>query len=198
MQSWVMHILAPYFFAQFQHQNLPKSQRCVLQVDCWTVYRSDSFLGWMKETYPWIGIKFVPAICTGYFQARDISIQRVLKIAIRKAAQTDIVAETQKLRSVQWLVHEYRTIKNNGMVKKAFGLCTFPGASSNLSYESLNGRDARKALKDFFATDPKLYDEILLTSSLDSPFVDYQVDEPTFNKEYDSGDASSTAVEAAY
>ncbi|QRV92108.1 ATP-binding cassette sub-family A member 6 [Ceratobasidium sp. AG-Ba] len=168
----------------------------------------------MKETYPWIDIKFVPAICTGYFQARDISIQRVLKIAIRKAAQTDIVTETvrtlqpgtkpgcvvnyQKLRSVQWLVHEYRTIKNNGMVKKVFGLCTFPGASSNLSYESLNGRDARKALKDFFTTDPKLYDEILSTSSLDSPFVDLVVDEPTFNKEYDSDDASSTAVEAAY
>ncbi|QRV94534.1 hypothetical protein RhiJN_22552 [Ceratobasidium sp. AG-Ba] len=67
----------------------------------------------------------------------------------------------------------------------------------NLSYESLDGRDARKALNNLFTTDPKLYAEIVLTGS-HTPFVDLAVDEPTLNEEDDSDEASPTAVEAAH
>ncbi|QRV84609.1 hypothetical protein RhiJN_26676 [Ceratobasidium sp. AG-Ba] len=84
------------------------------------------------------------------------------------------------------------------MTYPSVGLYTVAGVSSNLSHESLNGRGARKALKDFFTTDLKLYNEILLTSSLNSPFVNLAVEEPAPNEEYGSDDTSPMAMEAVH
>ena len=40
----------------------------------------------MYKTYPWIQIHYIPANCTGLFQACDVGIQRVLKLAIKHSA----------------------------------------------------------------------------------------------------------------
>ncbi|KAG8720050.1 hypothetical protein FRC09_010184 [Ceratobasidium sp. 395] len=167
MQRWVSKILVPYFVSQREKHGLPLSQRCILQIDCWSVHRSERFLTWMADNYPWTDIKFVPAGCTGLFQACDVDIQRILKVAIQNTAHADIVAETvgvlgtgvkpehvvndQSLAtlrrwSVNWILQGFHAINRPDVIKKVFALCVVPKTPFNLSYESLNGWDARKAL----------------------------------------------------
>ena len=90
MQSYVQHILVPYFEGHKKDQN----QICIWQIDCWSVHRSEEFRDWMHITYPWIRIHYVPANCTGLFQPCDVGIQRVLKLAIKHSALQDIINDT--------------------------------------------------------------------------------------------------------
>jgi len=135
MQSYVQHILVPYFEGHRQDQN----QICIWQIDCWSVHRSAEFRQWMYNTYPWIRIHYVPANCTGLFQPCDVGIQRVLKLAIRRSALQDIINDTMEQlergvepnmvtfekrlpvvrdRSVRWFVNGYEAINNPELVKK--------------------------------------------------------------------------------
>ena len=135
MQSYVQHILVPYFENHRQDQN----QICIWQIDCWSVHRSAEFRDWMYKTYPWIHIHYIPANCTGLFQPCDVGIQRVLKLAIRHSALQDIINETMgqldsgvepsmvtfekrlpvvRDRSIRWLVNGYEAINNPELIKK--------------------------------------------------------------------------------
>ena len=138
MKSYVTNILAPYFESQRKKWSLP-NQVCVWQIDCWSVHRSLEFRSWMAKTYPWIRIHFVPANCTGLFQPCDVGIQRVLKLAVRRSALSNIVDHTMSQlekgvlpseitfekrlpvvrdRSVEWLVNGYEAINNPEIVQK--------------------------------------------------------------------------------
>ncbi|KAF8599168.1 hypothetical protein BDV93DRAFT_449716 [Ceratobasidium sp. AG-I] len=139
MRRFISDILAPYFLAQRQLHNLPATQRCILQVDCWSVHRSAEFRDWMAANYSWIILQYVPGGCTGLFQACDVGIQRILKLAIRQAAHTDVVSETLEAlesgiapqdilndqsrptlrnRSVNWILEGYNAINKPEIVKK--------------------------------------------------------------------------------
>lgn len=93
----------------------------------------------MTTNYPWIHIHFVPANCTGLFQPCDVGIQRILKLAIKRSALSDVVDHTMnqlksgvtpdkvtfdkrmevvRNRSVQWLVNGYEAIDNPEIVQK--------------------------------------------------------------------------------
>jgi hypothetical protein len=143
MKTWVSKILVPYFNTQHTQHKLPANQKCILQIDCWSVHRSAKFLDWMASTYPWIIILFVPGGCTGLFQPCDVGLQRVLKVAISKASHADIVIETinalrsgtppdqilndQTLgtlrnRSAHWIVQGYRAINKPDISKKGLML----------------------------------------------------------------------------
>jgi hypothetical protein len=148
MKSFVSRILVPYFRTQIEQETLPPTQRCVFQIDSWSVHRSKDFLTWMSSTYPWILLHFVPGGCTGVFQACDTATQRVVKLAMRRAAHEDIVNETSialaagcapsdvvndqtigtlRNRSVRWLVEGYNAIKDPKLIKKVsiIGSCTY-------------------------------------------------------------------------
>ncbi|KAF8595651.1 hypothetical protein BDV93DRAFT_456378 [Ceratobasidium sp. AG-I] len=139
MRSFVSRILVPYFRSQIEIHNLPPTQRCVFQLDCWSVHRSEEFLTWMSTTYPWILLHFIPGGCTGVFQACDTGTQRVVKLAMRRASHEDIVNETSdalkggcapsdvindhtiktlRNRSVRWLVEGYTAINSPELIKK--------------------------------------------------------------------------------
>ncbi|KAF8594519.1 hypothetical protein BDV93DRAFT_458857 [Ceratobasidium sp. AG-I] len=139
MQRFVSRILAPYFRAQIKQHGLPASQRCIFQIDCWSVHRSAEFRNWMSEHYPWIIILYVPGGCTGLFQACDVGLQRILKLAIRQASHADVVNETlaalesgtspeaivndqsrQTLRnrSVNWILQGFHAINKPEIVQK--------------------------------------------------------------------------------
>ncbi|KAG9121183.1 hypothetical protein FRC07_002967 [Ceratobasidium sp. 392] len=139
MQRFVSEILAPYFRAQISRHGLPRTQRCILQVDCWSVHRSAEFRNWMSAQYPWITILYVPGGCTGLFQACDVGLQRMLKLAIRQASHNDVVAETVRAlesgtspedvvndqsrqtlrnRSVNWILQGYNAINDQDIVQK--------------------------------------------------------------------------------
>ena len=152
MQSYVQHILVPYFEGHRKVQN----QICIWQIDCWSVHRSAEFHHWMYKTYPWIRIHYVPANCTGLFQPCDVGIQRVLKLAIRRSALQDIINDTMEQlghgiepskvtfekrlgiiqdHSVKWLVNGYEAINNPELVKKAIfmGILSFSYLSDILT-----------------------------------------------------------------
>ncbi|KAG8692274.1 hypothetical protein FRC09_011339 [Ceratobasidium sp. 395] len=181
MCHWVSEILAPYFRSQIELNNLPDDQQCLCQLDCWTVHRSAQFRAWMRKNYPWIILDYVPGGCTGLFQACDVGIQRVLKLAISNCAHADIVVETvnalrsgvepqyvvndQSLptlrqRSLNWILQAYYAVNKPELIKKAFSLCAVPESPFNLSYESLVSVAARQAIMEVFTSDPALYREL--------------------------------------
>lgn len=139
MRSFVSLILVPYFQKQIALHNLHSTQRCVFQLDCWSVHRSEEFLTWIASTYPWIVLHFIPGGCTGIFQACDTATQRVVKLAMRRAAHEDLINETSdalasgtsplevfndqtvktlRNRSVRWLLEGYKAIDDPRLIKK--------------------------------------------------------------------------------
>jgi hypothetical protein len=104
------------------------------------VCASVSGIPWLDgKNYPWIVILYIPGGCTGLFQACDVGIQRILKLAIRQASHADVVNETlgalesgrapeviindksQRTpcnRSVNWIVQGYHAINKPEIVQK--------------------------------------------------------------------------------
>ncbi|KAG9107343.1 hypothetical protein FRC07_008638, partial [Ceratobasidium sp. 392] len=164
--------------------------------------------------FPWIICLYIPAGCTGLFQPCDVGLQRVLKVAIRNSAHSDIVDETvTALRnntpadriindqtvgtlrdcSIQWLVEGFRAINDSQLVKKAFSLCRVPNTEFNLSHESLTSREALRALAAFSKSNPDVYREF--TSGKQQPPAESEDDLETGE---DAGaDAGYTVVEVS-
>ncbi|KAG9090561.1 hypothetical protein FS749_000462, partial [Ceratobasidium sp. UAMH 11750] len=186
MRSYVTQILVPYFQSQIEAHGLPQDQRCVFQIDAWSVHRSAEFRDWMSTTYPWIALQYIPGGCTGYFQACDVALQRVVKAAIRQQALSDLVNETTEAieggadtetfkntnilktlrdRSVLWMIQGYKAINKPELVRKAFSLCAVPNSTFNLSYESLTSHEARKALLALKTSDPEFHRELMMGTS---------------------------------
>ncbi|KAG8707251.1 hypothetical protein FRC09_001934 [Ceratobasidium sp. 395] len=213
MCSWVTKVLAPYFEAQKAKHGLSADQQCIVQLDCWSVHRSAQFRNWMKEHYPWILLMYVPGGCTGLFQACDVGIQRVLKIAIRNAAHADVVTETvnalrsgtkperiindQSLptlrrRSLNWIVQAYHAVNRSDLIKKAFRLCAVPGTPHNLSYESLVGVAARQAIVALSRTNPALYTALVSNAYSPAPAGSTEEDQLTDESLIDGTDDNET------
>lgn len=140
MKTYVTNLLVPYFRAEQTKHGLPTNQHCIFQIDAWLVHRSDKFWLWMEENFPWIGLHYIPGRCTGLFQACDVALQWVAKIAMCRKALSDMIEETTEalasgadpitfinnktvktLRnwSVSWMVDAYNTINKPELVKKA-------------------------------------------------------------------------------
>jgi hypothetical protein len=136
MKAWVTKIVVPYWRGKMAELKL-SSQECVLQLDVWKVHCSREFTAWMKETYPWITLEFVPGGCTGLWQPCDIGIQRPLKLCVKRNQQADLVKETLQQfanrvaptevkfnvslgclrdRSVAWLVSAYLEINKSNII----------------------------------------------------------------------------------
>ncbi|KAL7277451.1 hypothetical protein ACG7TL_008372 [Trametes sanguinea] len=176
MKSYVMKILVPYFEKkkrQFPHR---KKIKCIWNIDVWSIHRSEEFRTWMKTSYAWIIVIYIPGGCTPLLQACDVGIQRVLKLAIKRSAHADVVEDTltqlrvgkapsevlvsKKVgvlrdRSVQWLVNGYNAINHPEL---AFQLCE--AGQFNMSYECLSSAAAREALSELREADPVFYAEI--------------------------------------
>ncbi|KAF9789720.1 hypothetical protein BJ322DRAFT_991400, partial [Thelephora terrestris] len=94
-------------------------------------------------------------------------IQRILKLAIKRSALSDIVDHTMvqlnsgitpdqiafdkrmgvvRDRSVMWLINGYMAINNPEIIQKAFRLCSTGEEDFNLSYDSLTSEEAEVAL----------------------------------------------------
>ena len=82
MRNYVVYHVVPYFEFHKKRLNLP-NQRCIWIIDVWSVHHSLEFRMWMRDTYPWITINYIPGGCTGLWQPADVGIQRPLKHAIR-------------------------------------------------------------------------------------------------------------------
>lgn len=139
MQSYISDHAVPFLLDQIRIHNPPVTQRCIIQIDCWSVHRSAEFRAWMSLHYPWIILQYVPGGCTGLFQACDVGLQRILKLAIRHACHQDIVQETLRSlesgiapseiindssiktlrdRSVRWILDGYDAVNNTALVQQ--------------------------------------------------------------------------------
>ncbi|EMD34320.1 hypothetical protein CERSUDRAFT_24720, partial [Gelatoporia subvermispora B] len=65
MCKYVETILIPYYSKKKTRLGLPLSQKCVLQLDVWSVHRGAEFTEWITMRHPWIVRDFVPGGCTG-------------------------------------------------------------------------------------------------------------------------------------
>ncbi|EUC67583.1 DDE superfamily endonuclease, partial [Rhizoctonia solani AG-3 Rhs1AP] len=181
MEDYVTFILVPFMKRMISENNLPPDQRCIWQIDVWSVHRSAAFRNWISETYPWIILQYIPGGCTGIFQACDVALQRVAKAAMRQKALADVINETNALlsdgadpttvvhdksiktlrdRSVSWMLEAHRALDNPQLIQKAFSLCAVPDTEFNLSYSSLTSHEARQAIQALRTSDPKFHAEI--------------------------------------
>jgi hypothetical protein len=94
MKELVNEVIEPYLEKKKNELNLPTTQCSIWKIDCWSVHKSEEFMGWMKKTHPTIIVIFIPGHCTGVWQPLDVGIQRVLKQSIKWSAHKDIVEET--------------------------------------------------------------------------------------------------------
>ncbi|QRV83006.1 DDE superfamily endonuclease [Ceratobasidium sp. AG-Ba] len=215
MCDWVSHTLAPYFREMIKANSLPVDQRCMLLIDCWSVHKSLLFRLWLKENFSWIIMLYIPANCTGLFQPCDVGLQRILKLAIRNSAHSDIMKETldalesgvlaeqivnnQTLwtlrnRSLQWIVDGYDAINDEAIVKKAFSLCAVPGTEFNLSYDSLTSRAALRELASFSQTNAAKYHEFTLGGE---QLQDGWEEDPEEMRDVEDGDGGCTVSEVS-
>lgn len=139
MCDYVGDILVPYWTRQKELAGAPDDQECILQLDIWSVHKSIQFRTWLDQQYPWIKYRFVPGGCTGIAQPCDVGVQRVFKLAVKRAQHADIVEESLLLlkkdeaapvirldttlptlrdRSLQWLIDGYRAINKPDVVKQ--------------------------------------------------------------------------------
>ncbi|EUC54439.1 DDE superfamily endonuclease, partial [Rhizoctonia solani AG-3 Rhs1AP] len=181
MKDYVDLILVPYFQRVISIHGLPGDQRCIWQIDVWSVHRSEKFRDWLATNYPWIILQYVPGGCTGLFQACDVGLQKIAKAAIRQRSLADIINETTmalrngadpttlvndksigtlRNRSVTWINEAIRAIDKPKLIQKAFALCTVPDTQFNLSYESLTSHEARQAIRQLKTSDPEFHTEI--------------------------------------
>jgi len=139
MRNFVDTILAPHFESVKVKLGLPHEQCSLWMIDCWSVHRSDEFLSWMIVTHITIIVLFVPAGCTGLFQACDVGFQRIFKHSLKLSAHSDVVQEVLaqlkagvavsdikidttlgvlRDRTVHWLWTAFQTLNKPEIVKK--------------------------------------------------------------------------------
>ncbi|KAF7796672.1 hypothetical protein EIP86_007855 [Pleurotus ostreatoroseus] len=219
MRSYVRDIVVPYFNHHKRRLGLKEDQQCIWYIDVWSVHRSEEFRTWLRKTYPWIRLIFVPAGCTALGQPCDVGIQRPLKHTMRRTAHAHIVHETLKQlqegtearcvaldksigvlrdRSIEWMVNGYKAINKPDLVKKAWELCEMGPYS--LSYDCLTGLEVLQALRDLAKTDPEFFAELSgeiddNAPSQDGPFLEDTVETFDVNED-DSSLPLKNVIEA--
>ena len=137
MRSYINDIIAPYFDRKKAENSLPASQCSLLQLDVWSVHRSEEFRGWMHAHHPTIILDYVPGGCTGIHQPCDVGIQRPLKLSIKRSYHEDVVQELMlqakngnstpmlkegikdlRDRTPRWLWNAYNALNNKELIQK--------------------------------------------------------------------------------
>ncbi|KAJ6558715.1 hypothetical protein B0H10DRAFT_1846509 [Mycena sp. CBHHK59/15] len=140
----------------------------------------------MKRHHPNIIVLFVPGGCTSVWQPLDISIQRLLKLSIKRSAHRDIVNEalgqikagkaaheirldttvgTLRDRSVGWIVQVIHDVSDPATITQAFEMCRV--GPWNLSQASLTSPEALAGLRELRTTNPALHAALMQTTGTD-------------------------------
>ncbi|KAI0352862.1 hypothetical protein OH77DRAFT_1459300 [Trametes cingulata] len=204
MVEWVKKIVVPYL-EQLRVEKGLERLHSLLVIDCWSVHRGEEFRVWMKTSFGWIRLVFVPGGCTGKFQPNDVGIQRIFKFIIKSEATQYLIQETKKqlssnprepallptsigpLRnaSVAWVQKAYEYFAERPeLVKKAWEKCrTGP---YNLSYECITSERARCVLSE------RLDEDAGFALSADPIQSELELDDHVDGEEYDD-DLGATA-----
>lgn len=80
MQSYIKKIIEPFIKSKIKQHNLESGKdHALLIFDCWSVHKSQAFMGWLQNNYPTFHFVFIPAGCTSVSQPADVLLQRPLK-----------------------------------------------------------------------------------------------------------------------
>lgn len=102
MKRFVRCILHPYFQRVRAAQQVDKATfKCVLNLDCWSVHRSDAFLSFLREEYAYIIPVFVPANCTSKGQVLDVAVNRVFKHSMAASSAQYLAEEVSSQLEAQ-------------------------------------------------------------------------------------------------
>lgn len=136
MQEFVNSILAPYFEEAKRKVGRPPEQKCIWQIDVWSVHRSLEFRQWMAKNHPTIILDYVPGGCTGVAQPADVGFQRAFKLSIKRSYHEDLVTEildqrkkgeeisfdtrlpVLRNRSVRWLWNAFKVLGKDTFIRK--------------------------------------------------------------------------------
>ena len=81
----VRDIMVPFFKARGAGEGVGAAQkRALLLVDVWWGWKDKGFRKWIKETYPWLLLRFVPPCCTPIGQPSDLGLMAKIKAGTRK------------------------------------------------------------------------------------------------------------------
>lgn len=83
MKEYIIHVLSPHADRMIALHQLPSDAHMLLILDCWSVHRSEAFLGWLKQEHPRIHVVFVPPNCTSKLQLADVALQRSFKAVLK-------------------------------------------------------------------------------------------------------------------
>lgn len=85
-KEFITTIIVPDYLAVCKRLGLVAgTQKMLLQQDLYAVHRSESVVTWLRETYPYIILAFVPGGCTGAVQIPDTCLNRPFKAAIKES-----------------------------------------------------------------------------------------------------------------
>jgi len=85
-RQWVAEIVVPALLAQKELAGYPADHPAGLLWDVYVQHSSAAMLEWIKTTYPWLKVVFIPAGCTGFLQPADVGLNAPLMRDLEKAA----------------------------------------------------------------------------------------------------------------
>lgn len=97
MKKWISDILVPYRAGILTKKGLPQNSKVIIYWDVYSVHISAEMRDWVRNTYSWIILIYVPAGCTGVLQPCDVGLRRVFKHWIKHAATRYFCELVQKM-----------------------------------------------------------------------------------------------------
>ena len=80
LRLWIDLIVVPGHEAQCKAHGLdPAKAKSIVHFDAYPVHISAEFLDWIKRTFPFLILIYVPANCTSKMQVADVALNRPLK-----------------------------------------------------------------------------------------------------------------------
>jgi len=167
MQEFFEKIITHHRQRMIKQHNLADSAKCIIYFDSCRVHRSADMLSYLKDTYTWLIVIFVPAGCTGIFQPCDLGLQRVYKhhiclvasnyfiSMVRSQIEEGICPEEVKLSTAlpplrnataAWVLHSINHLNEpaqQSIRNKSWSNCQVKNC--NLSQECLSSATARAA-----------------------------------------------------
>ena len=84
MKEYITNVIIPYRRKQIDKHQLASDSKLILQLDCWSVHRSDEFISWIKKNHRFIELLFIPPNCTSKLQVADVALQKPFKWGIKR------------------------------------------------------------------------------------------------------------------
>ena len=116
-------------------------QRCVLKWDVYSVHRTEETRTWIKDTYPWLLLIFVPASCTSKLQELDVRVNAQLQAGAKTKCN-----ELQVARLLGELEKDAAAVPTISLTHTQLKRDVFPLLAAGLTQARALGTDRLRAI----------------------------------------------------